>query len=382
MKFVSGLMMAGALALSATAAQADALSTPAMEGPLVANATPMSFDPGLDSPLYVTGSVSGLAQLQTNADHGAPGDGGSTLDLDNAWVSIQKTTGLFQFYVQAGIYSYPALGEPYVRSTDNTSPFGAVPIAYAKLQLSDTFSIEAGKLPTLIGAEYQNTTENINIERGLLWWVEPVNSRGVQANWASGPWSVSLSWNDGFYSDVWSTGSALVSYAFNGSNTLAAAASYTPSKGFAGLSNQIYNLIYTYNAAPFLLNPYIQYEKYDTDLGFHSENYGLGILASYQFTPNWSLGGRFEYETVSSNLGVPGVKFGFGAKKDGWSLTFTPTWQKGIYFIRGEASYTDVDPYEDASGFLSGGGLATTGFGTSGTKDDQFRLMAETGIVF
>jgi hypothetical protein len=376
-------MMAGAVLLSATAAQADALTTPAMEGPLTANATPMSFDPGLDSPIYVTGSVSGLFQYQNNPQHAAPGDGNTTFDLDNAWVSLQKTSGLFQFYVQAGIYSYPALGEPYVRSTDNTSPFGAVPIAYAKLQLSDTFSIEAGKLPTLIGAEYQNTTENINIERGLLWWVEPVNSRGVQANYASGPLSISLSWNDGFYSDVFNTGSALISYAFDSSNTLAAAASYKPGTGPFDLSNQIYNLIYTYNAAPFLLNPYVQYEKYDTNTGFESKNYGIGVLATYQFSPTWSLGGRVEYETITgSGVGVPGVDLGFGAKKDGWSFTLTPTWQKGIYFIRGEASYTDVSPYLDASGFVSGGGLSETGFGTTGTKDNQFRALLETGIVF
>jgi hypothetical protein len=378
MKFsVSGMLVASALALSAGSAYADALTTPAMTGPLTANPTPISFDSGiLDSPIYVTGAVTGLAQYQSNADHVNSGDGSTMIDLDNAWVSLQKTTGLFQFYVQAGLYSYPTLGQPYERSDDTTSgTFGAVPVAYAKLQLSDTFSVEAGKLPTLIGAEYANTTQNMNIERGLLWEQEPINSRGVQANYASGPLSISLSWNDGTYTNVWNTGSALISYAFDSANTLAAAASYTPGTGAFGLSNQIYNLIYTYNAAPFVLNPYVQYQKYDTSIaGVHSENYGVGVLASYQFTPTWSLAGRVEYETISG-FKIFGAELGFGAKKEGYSFTVTPTWQKGIFFIRGEGSYTNVEPYDD----LEGG---PTGFGRSGTKDDQFRALLETGVIF
>jgi hypothetical protein len=377
------MLMASALALSTSGAYADALTTPAMTGPLTANPTPLSFDSGIfDSPIYVTGAVTGLAQYQSNADHAGSGDGSSMLDVDNAFVSLQKTSGFFQFYVQAGLYSFPSVGQPYLKSKDQIDGLGVVPVAYGKLQLSDTFSVEAGKLPTLIGAEYQDTTENMNIERGLLWWQEPVDSRGVQLNYASGPLSVSLSWNDGFYTDKWNTASGLISYAFDGSNTLAAAASYTPGSGAFGLSNQIYNILYTYNAAPVVINPYIQYIKYDSDVGFHSENYGAGILASYQLSPTWSIAARAEYETVDSNVGIPGIELGFGAKKDGWSLTVTPTWQKGIFFIRGEGSYTNVSPYLDASGFVSGGGLATTGFGTSGTKDDQFRALLETGVIF
>ncbi len=57
----------------------------------------------------------------------------------------------------------------------------------------------AGKLPTLIGAEYTFTFENMNIERGLLWNQENAVNRGVQANFTSGPVAVSVSWNDGFY---------------------------------------------------------------------------------------------------------------------------------------------------------------------------------------
>ena len=76
--------------------------------------------------------------------------------------------------------------------------------------LADSFSIEAGKLPTLIGDEYTFTFENMNIERGLLWNQEPAVSRGVQANYTAGPLTSRVSWNDGYYSNVynWISGSA------------------------------------------------------------------------------------------------------------------------------------------------------------------------------
>ncbi len=162
---------------------------------------------------------------------------------------------MFQFYVQAGMYSFPTVGVPYDKADDQSSSFlGPVPVAYAKLQLTDSFSVSAGKLPTLVGAELAFTPQNFNIERGLLWWQEPVSSRGVQANYASGPLSIAVSWNDGYYSDVWNTGSALVSFAIDESNTLAFDASVTPDSGSLS-GNQIYDVMYTFNSAPWTIGP-------------------------------------------------------------------------------------------------------------------------------
>ena len=176
---ISGFLLAGALAAMTGTANADALSTPAMGGSIANNSSPMSFDSGFGD-IYVSGAVTGLAQYQSNATHLASGDGSSTLDLSNAWVAIQKTDGLVQFYVQAGLYSFPTVGAPYEKSDDiGHDTFGYVPIAYLKLQFTDGFSIQAGKLPTLVGAELPTTVQNINIERGLLWFQEPLVSRGV-----------------------------------------------------------------------------------------------------------------------------------------------------------------------------------------------------------
>src|SRR2546429_1465967 len=77
-----------------------------------------------------------------------------------------------------------------------------------------------GALPTLIGAEYTFTFENMNIERGLLWNQENAVNRGIQLNYTHKKLTTAFSWNAGFYSNryTWLFGS--LAYAFNASNTL------------------------------------------------------------------------------------------------------------------------------------------------------------------
>ncbi len=72
------------------------------------NPTPISFDAGL-GPIYVSGQLTGLAFLQSNPQHEFPGDSDHTLDLTNGQIEVQKTDGLIQFYVQAGLYSFPTV---------------------------------------------------------------------------------------------------------------------------------------------------------------------------------------------------------------------------------------------------------------------------------
>jgi hypothetical protein len=44
-----------------------------------------------------------------------------------------------------------------------------VPQSFLKLQAGKNTAFEIGALPTLIGAEYTFSFENMNVERGLLW---------------------------------------------------------------------------------------------------------------------------------------------------------------------------------------------------------------------
>ena len=374
-----GLAGAAALALSlgaATAARADALSSPAMTPPLAADPDPASFDAGALGKIYLSGQLTGVGLWQDNS---IPGDKDSRAGLSNAQLEIQKTDGVFQFYVQGGAYSLPSLGTPYIKADKLPDlTYKWVPLAYVKIQPSANFSIMAGKLPTLIGAEYTFTFQNMNIARGLLWNQEPAISRGVQANITNGPWAVSLSVNDGYYSNRFTTGSALVAYTVGKQDTVAFAGSVqfkkTAKTGFATPlvqnNGDIFNLIWTHTEGAWQVIPYLQYmhvsAKPSIGIADSGSHWGGAVLAKYSFSPTFSLAGRAEY--IASSGGT-NMLYGPGSKA--WSLTLTPTWQLKTFFIRGEVSYTGLDKAAPGAGF-----------GADGSKDSQTRAMVEAGVLF
>jgi hypothetical protein len=376
------LALAGAARADDAPAAAPAgptpLSTPAMSSSLAANANPISTDVGFLGKIYFSGQVTGLGTWQ---DHAVPGNNEKgKADFSNAQIEIQKTDGVVQFYVQAGTYTFPSLGAAYVSSgrlTEETYKY--VPVAYLKLQPTPEFSLLVGKLPTLIGAEYTFTFENLNIERGLLWNQETAVSRGVQANYAKGPLTVSASWNDGFYSGHYNTGSALVSYVVSPADTVAFVASGAFSKvstsrfvtPIAQNNGTIWNVIWTHTMGSWVINPYLQYTTTPkiTKFGLLSSasTFGGAVLAKYNFTPTFNLAGRVEYIGSSGSQ----VALLYGPKSSAWSLTLTPTWQVKTLFIRGELSYTKLDSMGPGAGF-----------GKLGDKDTQTRAMIETGVLF
>jgi Putative beta-barrel porin-2, OmpL-like. bbp2 len=358
------------------------MSTPAMNPPLSANPNPTNFDAGPLGKIYVTGALSGLALTQNNA---VPGDRGSWGDLSNAQVFIQKTDGFVQFFVQAGAYSLPALGSPYIKASSITGDtYGVAPQAFVKFVPNSNFNIMIGKLPTLIGSEYTFTFENTDIERGLLWNQENAVNRGVQVNYAKGPLTVSLSWNDGFYSNRYNWASALVAYALNPRDTITVVAvgdyfAHSSASSFAtplALDNsQQYNLIFTHNSGPLTLTPYVQYTYVPAvpQIGIlHSAStIGVALTAKYSLTPVFSLGGRAEYISSSGSGGSEAANLLYGPGSKAWSLTFTPTYQFKIFYLRGEVSY--VRATNPTPGFA---------FGQLGLAASQTRAMIETGVLF
>ena len=183
-----------------------------------------------------------------------------------------------------------------------------MPLAWGKIAPNDSFSLQGGKLPTLIGADYMYTSQNMNIERALLWNQEPIVSRGVQANYTTGPLAMSLSLNDGFYSSVYNWVSGSASYTIDKQNTITVVgggnfdhttAPSTLKTPLALNNSAIINLIFTYNATPWTITPYFQYTNVPRNpgLGFGSDapTYGGAILANNAINDNVNLAGRFEY---------------------------------------------------------------------------------------
>ena len=365
-----------------------AMSTPSMTGPLVANPNPYSIDGGPLGTIYATGAISGLGLFQSNP---VLGDHSARADVSNAHLVVQTTEGLVQFYAQAGMYSFPTLGAGYVSAWRNTGDtFTPLPAAWIKVAPNDTFSVQAGKLFTLIGAEYAFTFQNMNIERGLLWAQEPVISRGVQGNYTYGPLAFSASLNDGFYSDSynWLTGS--VAWTINKENTLTVVGGGNfdqTSKNvvsttlpvvakvpFFQNNGGIFNVIYSYNAAPWTITPYFQYTSTPANppLGATrgGQTVGAAVLASYAINDNINLAGRAEIIGSTGGATAPNL-LGFGPGSSAWSLTLTPTYQSGIFFGRIEGSYVQASSV--TPGF---------GFGKSGNSKSQARFLVEAGVIF
>jgi len=359
---------------------------PAMAGALTANPGPTTFDLGLlGKKVTVTGAVTGFGQWQDNV---SPGDHDAQLDVSNAQIFINKSDGLIQYFLEVGAYSLPAIGTPYIPASRATRDFyGVLPQGFLKIAPTASFSIEAGALPTLAGAEDTFSFENMNIERGLLWNQENAVNRGVQVNYAMGPVAFSASLNDGYYSGRYSWLSGSATWTIDKTNTLELVATgntaHTDISTVATLlfqnNQQLYNIIYTHTQGPWTIEPYFQYTHVPRIPGIGAlqaaSTYGGALLVSYAFAKSklagFSVPVRMEFiaSTGAVANGAPNLLYGAGSKA--WSITVTPTYQYRIYFIRAELSYVGTS-----------GATAGSVFGPTGAATSQTRALLETGLLF
>jgi len=349
-----------------------------MTGPLQ-GLPPAIFDAGPFGKIAVNGLVDGLGMWTGNH---VPGDKSTQAALTNGQVFIQKTDGWFQFYLQAGAYNIPDLGAPFL-ATDKTISdlYGPLPVAYLKLQAGKDTSILVGELPTLIGAEYTFTFENMNISRGLLWNQENAVNRGVQVNQSMGKFTASVSWNDGFYSNRYNWLSGSLTYA-NGPHSLSFVGGgnlgQTDYQTFATPvqdNGSIYDVIYTYTKGPWIIQPYFQYTDVPTNAKIGivkgASTIGGAVLVSHAFKHGFSLAGRWEDIASTGSAADQSVNLMYGPGSSGMSVTATPTFQCGGFFVRGDMSFVHL------SGMAPG-----AGFGPTGTNQNQARAMAEIGFMF
>lgn len=359
-------------------AAAAPLSTPSVTGP-ISWLPPATFDAGPLGKISANGIVTGFGMWQGN--HVAGDDTGQAT-LSNGQIFIQKADGKIQYYIQAGAYSLPALGTPYLAADKTVSDFyGPVPQAFLKVQAAKNTSVEIGALPTLIGAEYTFTFENMNVERGLLWNQENAVNRGIQVNQTMGKFTASLSWNDGFYSNRYSWLSGSLTYA-KGAHSLAfvgmgnaGQTGYQTAATPVQNNSSIYNIIYTYTKGAWIVQPYFQYTDVPTNPAIGivkgASTTGGAILVSHAFRHGFSLPGRFEYISSSGNAAEQSVNLMFGPGSAGTSFTVTPTLQRAGLFLRGDLSWVHASSYTPGDVF-----------GSTGTNQNQPRAVVEMGFIF
>jgi hypothetical protein len=362
---------------------ASPLMGPSITGPFVIPQPSPEYTLGPLGDIYVDGIGAGIVQWQNNR---FSGNRAWQADLSNGQLFVQKPDGLIQFYVQAGAYNVWVLGSRNVSTAQATfgtnSPNGALwgwfPTGYLKIAPSDNLSFRAGKLQTLIGAEYPFSFQNINPERGIVVTQLPAFSKGAQADYTIGPLALSLSFNDGFDSGVynWISGAATYTLNRSGSFTFVAA-------GNAGKTNfattrtpllqnnsEIYKLIYTYKSGPWIIQPYFSatHVPTNTSIGITSSasTFGGSVLADYSLGGGFFLGARLEYiGTKGSNNLL------YGPGSGAFAVTVTPAYQYRNFFLRGGLAWVRVNNV-----------TAGLGLGPSGTNNSQTRVTIDAGILF
>jgi hypothetical protein len=356
------------------------LSTFVLTGPLQW-LPPAIFDAGPLGKLSVNGILTGFSQFQNNP---VPGDDSAQATLSNGEIFIQKADGKVQYYIQAGVYTMPTLGNTFLSAEKTLSSFyGPVPVAYLKLQAAKNTQFLIGQLPTLMGAESTFTYQNFNIERGIVWNQENAINRGIQVNQTVNKYlSASVSWNDGYYSNrySWLSGSATLTkgphvLVYDGMGNLGQTVFQTASTPVQN-NGYMHAVIYTYTKGPWIISPYFQYGKLPTNakvgVAKGTSATGGAMNVSYAFKKGFSLPARVEYLTSSGSATDGSVNLlGFGAGSAGTTFTATPTYQKGGMYLRGDLAWMHASSQ-------------TTGdvFGKTGTDADQFRGVLEFGFIF
>lgn len=362
---------------AASAVAATPLSTPAITGPLQP-APPITLDGRPLGKLNLNGVVSGLSLWQGNH---LSGDNPAQAALSNGQVFIQKTSDWWQFYVQAGVYNILAIGTPFLPTEKAiTNLYGTVPVAYLKLAPTKNTSILIGALPTLMGAEYTFSFENMNVERGLLWNQENAINRGIQVNQNLGKFTASLSWNDGYYSNRYSCLSGSFAYvtgphslSFIGMGNLAQTEFQTLATPVQN-NSVMYAAIYTYTKGNWIVQPYYQYSNVPTNpsvgVTHGTSTNGGALLVSHTFKHGLSLAGRGEYLTSTGSSAEHSVNLLYGPGSAAWSITATPTFQYQRFFARGDLSIVRALSLTPGAAF-----------GAAGDNPNQPRGVIELGFM-
>jgi hypothetical protein len=140
-------------------------------------------------------------------------------------------------------------------------------------------------------------------------------------------------------------------------------------------NSSIYNVIYTYTKGPWIIQPYFQYTNVPTNAKIGIVNgastIGGAILASYAFKHGFSLPVRWEHISSSGNAAQQTVNLLYGPGSAATSITVTPTFQHGGFFVRGDLAYVHASNITPGSAFSQ-----------TGNSQNQPRAMAEIGFMF
>ncbi|MGC9270321.1 outer membrane beta-barrel protein [Acidiphilium sp.] len=323
----------------------------------------MALDGGPLGPIEINIGADGYGYAVSNTPAAIKADG---TQLQNALIGISTTTGLIQATVRVGAYSGVVLGYPPGSATPNGQnylPFSGLYAGYLSLVLTPHLTISAGQLGTPEGFESAQDWNNYSIYHSEIAFVEPAQSRGINASGSYGAINGVIQLDDGYYTKrlnylqwlLTYTASPALSVTINGASHID-----TTGPNVTGIGNLLYNnsSLYggwvTYAANNFTVTPEIQYEytnairRYQPAelLAGSAANFTSAVFADYGFakTP-YSLGGFLEYaaETPAHRDGAAGDYFGYGPGTTLWGAAVTPTWQYKNLFARTDFAFIHIN---------------------------------------
>ncbi len=363
---------------------AAACALPSLAGPVPPPTPP--------PPVTVSGIVSGFTFTSNNAnatgalDTASGADLTSRTQLSNALLTVNATSGKLHFTAVAGAYAFPVVGaaiNPTFQPQANTNLYGYLPNAYVQYAPNANWTISVGKLPTLLGQENGFNFQNPDIQRGLVWNMEPVVSRGVRVAYTGAQVSAALEYNDGFYSGTHRAFEGLLGWNPTSSRSLQfifiIPDANTPSNATAFIANKReYDLMYTQQLGKLQLLPYALWVQSPASsaLGYakNQSAFGAVLMASYAFNGTLSLSGRVE--TLADSSSTSDFTFnsdlvGYGPGSSATTFTLTPAYKTAHLFARGEWSHVAANNV-----------FPSLGFGAAGLRTSQTRLGLEVGAQF
>ena len=191
LKLVGAALEVGVSLLAVQSAQAS------MSGP-----SQIQIDAGPVGPLQLSGGFDGYGYAMNNS---LSGDKTGGVQLGNALIEVQKTTGVMQFTLEVGAYSATTLGyAPGTATPGGQNYFAESPLyaGYITFAPNSHMSISAGQLNSLEGYEGAQDWNNYNALTSELFYVENAQNRGVQIAATAGKFSGTISITDGNFTTV------------------------------------------------------------------------------------------------------------------------------------------------------------------------------------
>ena len=188
----------------------------AMNGP-----TAIQIDGGPLGSLSLSGGVDGYGYYVSKLPTGTLNHG---INVANALVQLQKTSGVLQFTIEVGsnggAVTVGASGRPGQTSISNFST-GPLYAGYVTIAPTDMpFTVSAGRLASLEGWESAIDWNNASQLTTDIFYVENSQSDGVEGTYTAGPVSATVEFGDGWDTHVFNFAQALVSYTINSNNNV------------------------------------------------------------------------------------------------------------------------------------------------------------------